>query len=334
VVAGTLALLQHRERVYADDLLICAVAELDVLTVLARLPMDERALSDELGTAVRPTTVLISLLRAYGLVTRAADRTLLLTEAAERTLVAGAPQDMRAYFASLRSRPAVQELLQVLRTDEPASWSSDARAAAWEQSLDQPEQAASLTAGMDARGAVLAPLLAERLDLAAGTRVLDIGGASGIYGQALLDRWPHLQVAVLERPPVDDIARRLLEQSPRAGMAVLTGNMFDPLPTGYDVHLYSHVLHDWGEDDVRALLSQSFAALSSGGCVIDFDAHLDQDAAGPVEVAEYSALLMHSTKGRCYSVAELATWLTEVGFVDIEERPVGSIRSALVARKP
>ena len=27
---------------------------------------------------------------------------------------------------------------------------------------------------------------------------------------------------------------------------VVTGDMFtDPLPSGFDAHLYSHVLHDW-----------------------------------------------------------------------------------------
>jgi acetylserotonin N-methyltransferase len=33
-----------------------------------------------------------------------------------------------------------------------------------------------------------------------------------------------------------------------------------------------------------------------------------------LHVAEYSALLMHSTQGKCYSTSEYAELLTEAGF--------------------
>jgi hypothetical protein len=37
----------------------------------------------------------------------------------------------------------------------------------------------------------------------------------------------------------------------------------DPLPDGYDVHLYSQVLHDWNAHHVEQLLTASLAALPS-----------------------------------------------------------------------
>jgi hypothetical protein len=48
-----------------------------------------------------------------------------------------------------------------------------------------------------------------------------------------------------------------------------------PLPGGYDVHLYSHVLHDWDEARVVRLLVASFAALPPSGWLLDHDARLD-----------------------------------------------------------
>ena len=44
------------------------------------------------------------------------------------------------------------------------------------------------------------------------------------------------------------------------------------------------------------------------------DAFINADKAGPLPVAEYSALLMHSTQGKCYSVGEYANLLSEAGF--------------------
>jgi hypothetical protein len=106
------------------------------------------------------------------------------------------------------------------------------------------------------------------------------------------------------------------------------------LPDGHRTHLYSHVLHDWPEDRVRALLAASYRALPAGGLVIDHDVHINADKTGPLPAAEYSVLLMHSTHGKCWSTAELAAFLRDTGFTAVEERATAADRSALIARKP
>jgi hypothetical protein len=68
--------------------------------------------------------------------------------------------------------------------------------------------------------------------------------------------------------------------------------------------------------------------------VIDHDTHVDADKRGPLPVAEYSVLLMHSTPGKCWSVRELAEMAERVGFVDVEHRPTAGNRGVLFARKP
>jgi len=107
----------------------------------------------------------------------------------------------------------------------------------------------------------------------------------------------------------------------------------DPLPDGHYLHLFCHILHDWGETDVRQLLYASFAALSSGGWLVDHDMHINSTKTGPLPVSEYSVLLMHSTPGKCWSVGELAAFLKEAGFVDIDCRRTAGDRTAIVARR-
>jgi hypothetical protein len=75
------------------------------------------------------------------------------------------------------------------------------------------------------------------------------------------------------------------------------------LPTGFDLHLYSNVLHDWDVPQVRQLLAASFQALEPGGDLIVHDAHLAADKCGPLAVAKYSALLMAVTTLRSATVA-------------------------------
>lgn len=108
----------------------------------------------------------------------------------------------------------------------------------------------------------------------------------------------------------------------------------EPIPGGFDVHLFSQVLHDWDRPRVAQLLAASFDALAPGGWLLDHDSHVDPDKCGPRPVAEYSALLVHSTPGKCWSVGELAALAAAEGFVDITHRPATADRGVLLARKP
>jgi hypothetical protein len=169
-------LYRVRDGAYAADLLIAAVAELDVFSRLAvHEPVPSRALRSALGLAARPTDVLLAYCAALGLVDRdlADGDRIALTDLGRHHLLAGSAFDLRAYYASLAERPTVAELAEILRTNRQAAWASAPAAAAREQGTDggAPQDwssgladaafAQQITAAMDARGAFLAPALAE-----------------------------------------------------------------------------------------------------------------------------------------------------------------------------
>lgn len=235
----------------------------------------------------------------------------------------------------MRERPACAELLSVLRTGEPASWASARRDDDWAGRLDDPQFARRITAAMDARGSALAPALAGALADLPFASVLDIGGGSGVYVRALLEQRDGLVAAVLERSPVDEAAQTILRDLGEERVGVITGDMFaEPLPSGFALHLFSHVLHDWDEAEVRQLLAASFVALEPGGWLVDHDMHINMEKSGPLPVAEYSVLLMHSTHGKCWSVSELAAMSIDTGFAVHDHRETAADRAALIARKP
>lgn len=334
-------LYRIRDGVYAPDLLIVAVVELDLFSWLAdRGPITVNALAGGLGLAGRPADVLVTYLAARGLLARSGDRgdpghdTVTLTGLARDHLVTGSPFDLRAYYASLRDRPACRELHAVLRTGRPADWASAPAGGTWAGRLDDPAFAATITDAMDARSRFLAPALVEAVRDLPGRRVLDIGGGSGGYAAALADGLG-ITGSVLERPPVDGVTRTLLAARGHADrIDVVAGDMLaDPLPTGYDLHLFSNVLHDWDAGTVRALLARSHTALAPGGYLVDHDTHVDRGHAGPLPAAEYSVLLMHSTLGKCWSVRELGAMLRAAGFVAVRTRPTAADRSVVIARK-
>jgi predicted O-methyltransferase YrrM len=120
--------------------------------------------------------------------------------------------DLRAYFGSLRERPACAELLAVLETGRPAAWASAPAHQQWAERLDDVAFAKRMTAAMDARAAFLGPALAAAVADLPARRVLDVGGGSGAYACALIEGMPQRRATVFERPPVDAAARALLDE--------------------------------------------------------------------------------------------------------------------------
>ncbi len=331
-----LEIYRYRDGLYAADLLTAALHEWDFFTWLEAHPASKADICAALGIAERPTDVMLTLFTADGFLTSDAQGVFHLTPRAREHLVSTSPFFIGPYFGSLRERPVVLDFVKILRTGRPANWGSYQHQKEWSEAMLTEEFATSFTAAMDCRGVYLGAALARTVDATGRRRLLDIAGGSGVYACAMVAQHPHLSATVFERPPVDGIVRTMTRKRGYAEKVdVAAGDMFkDPLPRGYDLHLYSNVLHDWDVEKVRPLLAASFAALESGGMLVVHDAHLNADKTGPLPVAKYSALLMAITEGKCYSTAEMEALLTEAGFETINYLPTVADRSVITAVKP
>ena len=311
-------ILQLRDRQYGAELIAAALLHYDFFTWLkshagASLDM----ICQHFGWVARPGDVLLTLCRAYGFVATDAAGGNRLTPVAEEHLVKDSPWFLGPYYEPIRNTPIVQGFLKVLSTGKPANWQAKANASDWHASMLDPVFAQSFTALMNCRGITFGQFLARALTplLAHRHHVLDVGGGSGIYAAAILATHPHLTGTVLEQPPVDAITRQeIARHGLESRLQVLSGDMFAiPWPsTG--VLLLSNVLHDWDLPEIRLLLAQAARALPAGGLLIIHDAFISDDKTGPLPVAEYSALLMNITQGKCYSPAEYGALLKESGF--------------------
>ncbi len=328
------SIYRYRDGLYAVDLLTAALCHLDLFTWLAEHPADLPTLCRELDLHERPADVMLTLLTAMGLLRRDGEK-FHLTEKAREHLVQSSPWFIGPYFGSVKERPVCRDIVAVLRDGKPANWASLRDQKEWAKAMEGEAFAGKFTAAMDSRGACLGPALARKLDCSKHHHLLDIAGGSGIYACSLVACHPHLRASVLEKPPVDRITRQSVAARGFGGrVEVIVADMFaDPFPTQCDLHLFSNVLHDWDEDRVKPLLAKSFAALPPGGMILIHDAHINADKTGPLPVAEYSALLMTITEGKCYSEKEMAQFLAEAGFADFRHAPTAADRSVITARK-
>jgi hypothetical protein len=299
-------LIRLRDSIYAADLLITAIVHFDFFTWLKDNPSDCGIIARTFSIAERPTDVMLTYFTALGLVKKE-NQLFYTTTYANEHLTKNSPWSLIPYFTTQTERPIVKKMLEVLRTDQAASWGGKENEMDWEKAMQRNDFADMFTAGMDSRGAYFAPGLADSFNFSAYTSILDIAGASGIYAACIESRHPTVKAALLERHPVDQIARSgLKNRGLENTIQVITADMFrDDLPAGYDIHLYSHAFHDWDQESNRILVKKSFQSLASGGIIMIHDAHLNKEKDGPLSVAEYSVLLMFSTPGKCYSVGEL-----------------------------
>jgi acetylserotonin O-methyltransferase len=154
--------------------------------------------------------------------------------------------------------------------------------------------------GMHGFGQISSPAVVRAFDLSRFTKLVDLGGATGHLANAAREAYPNLSVALMELPPVVEFARDLTG----ASVELIAGDFFkDPLPPA-DLYALSRILHDWGEEKIRTLLSRIHAALPAGRGLLIAEMLLDDDKRGPVDAHMQSLNMLVCTEGRERSLAE------------------------------
>jgi SAM-dependent methyltransferase len=314
---------------YATELLTAAVAHFDLFGRLAPQPMTFDALRNCLELAERPATVLFVALRAMGLLEQDGNGLERPTRLAQEFLVPGGQYYIGGYIGLSAQSPAVLEMVERLRTDRPVGAKPDEEGVAFiyraglESAMEREATARHFTLALAGRAKNVAPRLAELQIFRSAQRLLDVGGGTGIYSIACLERNPRLQAIVWDRPEVLKVALELAHAHGVADrLECRAGDMFDdPVPTGCDVILLSNVLHDWDPAANRRLIARCAAALVAGGQLAVHDVFLNDRLDGPLPIALYSAALFAFTEGRAYSAGEYRAWLIEAGLMPGEILP-------------
>lgn len=324
---------------YGSELLTAAVAHFDVFGKLAAKPMTRSELASDMALAIRSVNVLTTALLAMNLLRQDSAGRLSLTEVATEHLVPGAPFDVGNYVGLAAESPGVLEMVERLKTNQPAGLSGDGAAFIYRSgirsAMEQSELAEHFTLALSGRAKNVAPYLADAVDLAEARTLLDVGGGTGIYSIGFLKKYPKLQATVLDRPEVLKTAAGFAsEYHVQDRIHLLPGDMFnDDLPQS-DAILLSNILHDWGVSECRDLVSCCVDALNPGGQLIIHDVLLNDELDGPLPIALYSAALFTLTEGRAYSAAEFSSWLSDAGLDVSAPEPTLIHCCAIVGTKP
>lgn len=195
------------------------------------------------------------------------------------------------------------------------------------------EEQEIMSAGIEAMTAPSAARLAELYDFSRVRRLLDVGGGAGLHLRAILERYPDLEGTLFELPPVAERARRRLASLVDAGRAaVVEGDVFDdPLPTGHDVLLVSHLLHIFTGDRNEVLLRRLRDSVEAGVRLVVVDFWTNADHTEPVAAALSAGEFYRLSGGDVYSVDEAREWLGRTGWAFLGHQPLGGPESFIEA---
>lgn len=331
-------ILRYRDRQYAADLIAAAILEFGFFDFLKTSPLiGLREICDHFGWQPRPADVLLTLCRASGFVTTNTDGGCELTQTAREYLTSDNTWYLGPYYKPIADSPILRNFVTVLKTGKPANWQSKSDGADWHESMKDASFARDFTDLMNCRGIAFGQKLAEALgeEMVGRSRMLDVGGGSGIYSSTMVSGYPDLHATVLEQPPVDGIAQKEIE---RLGLTdrvdVMSGDMFkDAWPEKMHVVLLSNLLHDWDIAEATDLARRAVDSLCEGGLLIIHGAIINADKTGPLPVAEYSSLLMNITQGKCYSVKEYADMIEPFGMKVLRNADTIGDRGFVIAIK-
>lgn len=333
-------IFEHFRGSHGSELLTIAVAHYDIFGRLSKTPLTLADLGKALSLQQRPMVVLVTALRAMGLLDEV-DGKLTVSALAREHLVPGASFDVGDYVGLAAQSPGVLAMLNLLQTNRPLGTNEEAGTAfiyrdGIESAMEKEESARHFTMALAGRAKNVAPKLASAIPADEINVLLDVGCGTGIYSYAMLQRNPNLKAILFDRPEVLKIASEMAEQyGVNDRVQFVAGDMFsDDLPSGADAILLSNILHDWDVQTCKDLVATCGKLLPAGGRLFVHDVFLNDELDGPLPIALYSASLFSFTEGRAYSAAEYKDWIEAAGLPPSAMAPTMVHCQVLTAEKP
>ncbi len=125
--------------------------------------------------------------------------------------------------------------------------------------------------------AQIAGAVAEAYDFSQAKVLADIGGSHGMVLAGVLAKNPQLKGILFDLPGVVAGAKPLLEKHQISQrVECVGGNFFEKVPSGADIYVMKHILHDWGDSDCVRILQTIHQAANAQSKLILVESVLEE----------------------------------------------------------
>jgi 3-hydroxy-5-methyl-1-naphthoate 3-O-methyltransferase len=160
---------------------------------------------------------------------------------------------------------------------------------------------------------------------------------SGVYAIQVVKNNPNMSAIVLDLKSVCQVADQYIEEfNLQEQINTKPLDFFkEELPKDCDIAFLSLIIHDYNEEKDRSLSKKVYDSLpNENGAIIISDWLLNDEKTGPIPAALMSLnMIMLTSGGRNYSFVEISRMLSDVGFKNIEKRPLAGPAQIVIGYK-
>lgn len=298
---------------YWESFALHAGVELDIFTLLDEEGMTIEEIASELSLSKRGAKALVCALTALGFLEKEGEIYYDSREAIEY-LSQNSPEYL-GYM--IRHHHYLSKYWAMLPTAVKTGLPVKKR------SMDNPEkhELEAFLMGMFNNASLIAPKIAELIDLKDCCSLLDLGGGPGTYAIHFCLKYPELSAKIYDLKQSAVFAERLI-----SGYGLKSRIEFVPfdftkdrIEEKFDSVWLSHILHGEGESTARKVIKKAVSSLNKGGKIYIHEFILNDDETGPIFPAIFSLNMLIGTKnGKSYTESEIKDFLKSAGAKDIK----------------
>ncbi len=317
---------------FAPNRILASAIQLRVFPEIAAGRATLANLAASTGTNARALRMLLDALTGMALLDKS-DGQYHLTELAGRHLLPASPD----YIGTILETDDVWEswsgLADTIRAGQPPAPRDKPGAAE--------EFFSRLVRGLHVANYPVAQRAAEALRAGtdrAGLEIIDIGCGSGVWGIAVAQADPTARLTLQDLPGVlDRVTRAMVARYGLSDRTRYRAGSYHEMDLGtaeYDLAILGNIIHMESAEGTHRLFQLAARALRPGGRLAIIDMFPNDERTGPFFPLMFALnMLVATSHGDTYTLAELRLWLSEAGFSGIETFDIGHHSPLLVARK-
>ena len=281
--------------------------------VFTRLSESKSAkdVAEEIGTDPRTTEKFLNVLVTLGLLTRS-DKEYTNTVDAETFLVEGKSHYIGNFVRiTVGMNPLHSHLDEVLKN----GGSLQEKEGSEDHTFDEVQILGHAEGALCHELPIIFDTLKDVPEFVNAKRILDLGGAHGVYSMALAQKNPMSAVTLFDLLHVVEIAKKFIDQHGMKDRIKLMSGDFntDDIGNGYDLVFVSHVFYQ--KKGIESVLGKIYDSLNENGVVILNHWIVNETRTGPRVSVLFDLYTSIMSRGyHCYTVNGYTSLLEEAGF--------------------
>lgn len=319
--------LKETVTAFQKSRIILTACQLDIFTSIGETGQSAEAISNALNLNKKAAEKLLNALVAINLLTKSKD-IYSNTHSSLIYLSKDSPEYMEGIMHTGHLWDTWSDLTEVVKTGKNKRIPEiNERGEAWLEAFIN---------SMHYRGIVQAFAQISGIDLSNVESILDVGGGSGCFSMAFLERKPTLKTTIFDLPNVIPISQKIIEKEGFKGKIDHYSGDYtvDELPTGFDLIFLSAIIHINSFAINQQLVNKCYHSLNTNGKIVIQDWIMNDAKTEPASGALFSInMLVTVDEGDCYSESEIQTWLSHAGFSSVRRVDLGKGLGQVIATK-